>query len=338
MEVRQSAGTRYIPALDGWRALAVTAVILYHGVPLTSKWSGLTGYGYLGVDFFFGISGFLICSRLLEEEQLHGRISLKKFYIRRAFRILPPAFLFLIIAGCLGVLGLIALTRSELFSSAFFFRNYLPVKNAGWYTGHFWSLAVEEHFYLLWPGLLVLFGTVRARWIAPLLGIGVAGWRGLDHHFNIFLRLFPSLPGVDRTDLCLDGLIWGCVLALFLREKANRDFLSKWLTIPVWLIVTAMFVLMFWLQLPSTAAAKTILIPLVLAAVLHSTSIVGKFLELSPLRWIGRISYSLYLWQQLFSLAGLASPHGNRNYPGMFSFCWVAQSPAIIWLKDRSFA
>ena len=148
--------------------------------------------------------------------------------------------LFLVVAGALSLIGVLALKKSEWFACLLFFRNYLPANTGSWYTGHFWSLAIEEHFYLLWPGILVLFGTSRARWVAPLLGLGVAGWRAIDHHFNIFLRIFPTLPGRERTDLCLDGLIWGCALALFLDNKRNRELMTRWLSIPLWLGLVAL--------------------------------------------------------------------------------------------------
>lgn len=158
----------YLPTLDGWRAAAIIAVLLDH----TLEYSPLRCYPKLmnfahtgpnGVSLFFAISGFLICSRLLEEEGAFGRISLRGFYIRRACRILPPALFYLIVIAVLSVCGLIVVSPGEWFGSAFFFRNYLPGDwiSRGWggYTVHYWSLAVEEHFYLLWPAALVLLGT-----------------------------------------------------------------------------------------------------------------------------------------------------------------------------------
>lgn len=93
--------SNYIPTLDGWRAIAVLMVIGVHG-----STSPLLKYGGHGVNIFFVISGFLICSRLLDEEDRFGRISLKRFYLRRTFRILPPAFFYILAINLLGVAGL----------------------------------------------------------------------------------------------------------------------------------------------------------------------------------------------------------------------------------------
>jgi len=153
-------GALYLPTLDGWRALAILAVIFHHANlfsagPLSDQW--IFQNGYEGVDVFFAISGLLICWRLLDEESRRGRISLRNFYIRRAFRILPPAVIYLIAIAILSAIGLIHASAKELLASLLFFRNYLVQLGhfsvSPWFTGHFWSLSVEEHFYLLLPGL-----------------------------------------------------------------------------------------------------------------------------------------------------------------------------------------
>ena len=167
---RQNQG--YIFTLDGWRALAIIAVLADHIVGYEfhgHRWLfALTRIGANGVSLFFAISGFLICSRLLEEQSAFGRISLKGFYIRRACRILPAALAYLMFITLLAFLGYIALDRREFWATLFFWRNYLPKGwiHRGWggYTVHYWSLAVEEHFYLIWPILLVATGNERRVW------------------------------------------------------------------------------------------------------------------------------------------------------------------------------
>src|SRR5258708_25275484 len=148
-----SSSPDYLPTLNGWRALAIFGVLICHaasvlwgvnGTHPDDRLYGLTRYGALGVDVFFGISGFLICTRLLQEEERTGRISLRNFYIRRAFRILPPYLLYLVVLAAIAGIGLITLHAMDFVSCLLFFRNYVA---GSWYTGHFWSLAVEEHFY-----------------------------------------------------------------------------------------------------------------------------------------------------------------------------------------------
>jgi peptidoglycan/LPS O-acetylase OafA/YrhL len=153
------ARTGYFPTFDGWRALAVLAVVLAHDTtynagPLNTNW--FHQHAQFGVSIFFGISGLLICSRLLQEETAHGRISLKGFYVRRGFRILPPVAGYLLVIGMLSLFHFISVSPREWIASLLFFRNYgFLVGTAAkydWYTFHFWSLAVEEHFYLILPG------------------------------------------------------------------------------------------------------------------------------------------------------------------------------------------
>ena len=103
-------------------------------------------YGKLGVDLFFGISGLLITSRLISEHEVTRRISLKHFYLRRAFRILPAALAYLIVISFLNVLGVFRVHPVDLLAGVFFFANYVhPTLPYFWYVGHFWSLSVEEH-------------------------------------------------------------------------------------------------------------------------------------------------------------------------------------------------
>jgi peptidoglycan/LPS O-acetylase OafA/YrhL len=189
--VASAPKTGYLPTLDGWRAIAIVGVLLDHGVgysPLRHfpKIVAFSRTGPNGVSLFFAISGFLICSRLLEEWRAFGQVSLRGFYIRRACRILPPAMFYLVVIAILSLCGLIIVSPGEWWSCVFFFRNYLPESwiSRGWggYTVHYWSLAVEEHFYLLWPAALVLLGKVRARWFALSLALAVAGWRMVDFH------------------------------------------------------------------------------------------------------------------------------------------------------------
>src|SRR5438477_8743290 len=114
LSVVKDGDNNYLPTLDGWRAVAILGVMIAHGTDAlfntgglypSVRWYGLTRYGALGVDIFFGISGFLICTRLLQEHQKHGRINLKNFYLRRAFRILPPYLTYLTVLGVLVIAG-----------------------------------------------------------------------------------------------------------------------------------------------------------------------------------------------------------------------------------------
>jgi peptidoglycan/LPS O-acetylase OafA/YrhL len=153
VEVNVARQNRIIPTLDGWRGFAVIGIILYHGRSAFfnghSELTQLSSHLDLGVNLFFAISGFLICGLLLQEYQEYGGINLRRFYMRRCFRILPPYYAVLAVLCVLSILGAIHLNYSYLPSCLLFFRNYTPLgvdEHGGWYTAHFWTLALEEHF------------------------------------------------------------------------------------------------------------------------------------------------------------------------------------------------
>src|ERR1044071_5070798 len=214
--------SNYMPTLDGWRTIAVLMVVGYHGSPPSVPWLSVFIYGHHGVNIFFGISGFLICSRLLDEKDRTGHLSLKNFYIRRALRILPPAFTYILFLNLMaGLDWMTQPSRIESLASCFFFRNCMPMELSTSYTGHYWSLAVEEHFYLLWPVFLLLIGSMRAMWVTPWLALAIEVWRHLDTWFGA-----TNLSGLfiyQRTDRCVDGLLWGCALALLIRQPGWRE-------------------------------------------------------------------------------------------------------------------
>src|SRR5271155_3161557 len=222
------AKTGYLPTLDGWRAIAVLMVIFYHDAlhsagPFSTRW--FQEHGVLGVDIFFGISGLLICSRLLEEEKALGTISLSKFYIRRAFRILPPALLYLIVVAVLGLLDILPVLPKEWFAALLFYRNYSRLSaTAGhidWFTAHYWSLSIEEHFYLLLPSILVF---MPRRWRLPALAAivaVVAAWRIYRQQTRPLVFLW------HHTDTRLDALLVPAMLAIVLAHPNGRELLKK---------------------------------------------------------------------------------------------------------------
>jgi peptidoglycan/LPS O-acetylase OafA/YrhL len=333
----------YLPTLDGWRAIAVGMVLINHaGLPDVHGLGWISTLGALGVDLFFAISGLLICSRLLEEERVLGRISLGGFYIRRTFRIFPPAYLFLAVIAILTVAHAIPADWPAWSSAVLFVRNYFTTfvrdTAANRFTGHFWSLAVEEHFYLLLPGLLVLFPKHRKRVLAALILVALA-W--LIFYMANTPPLLRQLYWERRTDFRLNSLLIPALLALLLAEPGNRERIAAVVTpLNVGVLLAALLLAGFGYKklgahpqpqpgasvqtavaaetTPTTEAAPIrnakdsklflatifvvpVLFPcLILATMLHPGTLVSRLLELRPLRAAGRISYSLYLWQQLF--------------------------------------
>jgi peptidoglycan/LPS O-acetylase OafA/YrhL len=316
----------YWPSLDGWRAIAVLAVILYHDSlysfgTMTTSWFQTNGYA--GVDLFFGISGFLICTRLLEDERFIGRISLKKFYVRRAFRILPPALFYLCAIAALGVLKIIPLLPKEWFAAMFFGRNYSFLSatpgHEDWFTAHYWSLSLEEHFYLILPGVLVFLPRrFRVFGLTSVAGTVVCWrwYRQLSHPWNQLYK---------HTDTRLDALLFPAILAVLLASTRWEPFIR--FAGRFWLLAAALL-LLFLTYNPFpfvTPTAESILIPIViLGPTLNPTSIAAKFLELPPLRWLGKISYSLYLWQQIFFSGHFLPSFRPLGFLNAFPFRWFS--------------
>jgi peptidoglycan/LPS O-acetylase OafA/YrhL len=316
----------YLPTLDGWRAIAILAVILDHATASLQqdhpRFFTLTRVGPNGVSLFFAISGFLICSRLLEEEQMCGRISLKGFYIRRGCRILPAAMTYLAVIGILGLAGVITVTPWEWWSSVLFFRNYLPPlwihQYWGGYTIHYWSLAVEEHFYLLWPLVLVLAGKSRAKYIAASAAVGIAVWRWWDFRHQWFAHHVPGLLFSSRTDVRLDALLLGSLAALLLQSTEWRVRFARNFRTPVWLFCIFVYCsIQIFSHKHSYTFWESALLPLiVVGTVVRPNTWAGKFLEHPVARWIGRLSYSLYLWQQFFCVKELPDPFAKiQTFP-----------------------
>jgi peptidoglycan/LPS O-acetylase OafA/YrhL len=292
----------YLPTLDGWRAIAIVSVMLTHDRtlrlgPLNTSW--FQPRGAMGVDVFFAISGILICSRLLEEERLCGTISIKNFYLRRVFRILPAAGVYLITIVVLSRCGFFEVPIRECVASFLFLRNYPHIwtssGQASWFTGHFWSLAVEEHFYLLLPALLVFLPKKMRLWV--LLGFSALI---IVARFVICIHRPTNTP-FFHTEVRLDELFMPAALALFLREYTSRwrvfSLLRFWPLIGVGAVIAETFILRFDVR----QSALALLLPLLVAgSILHADNPFGRLLELPAIRFVGKISYGVYIWQQLF--------------------------------------
>jgi peptidoglycan/LPS O-acetylase OafA/YrhL len=303
--------------LDGWRALSVLGVIFYHslqnGLKPGSIWAHFAVRGNAGVDVFFAISGFLICGKLLAELRESGTISLRNFYLRRCFRIFPPVWSYLAVLAVLSSIGWIATQGWEFGSTVSFVRNYFPLYHNrifGTYTAQFWSLAVEEHFYLLWPVTMLMLGPKvrRIGWAALITCLCVFVWRIVDAHYGWLIPFGTDVT--SKTDTRIDALLWGCLAAIIYprvnaRLKSSRFGRNLW--IPV---LIAALLATFLKNIPGDSLIKAILFPaMIMSTVISPKSLLGWFLELPLLKWIGRLSYSIYVWQQLAAFrAESASP------------------------------
>lgn len=304
--VTRSTGFHYIPTLDGWRALSVLGVILYHslhnGLSAEGFVSRVAVHGNLGVDMFFALSGFLICGKLLQESKQTGTVSLKRFYLRRFFRIIPPLWTYLAVMAVLAAAGWIATSGWEFGSSLLFVRNYFPTYNGtvlGRYTAHFWSLAVEEHFYLLCPVAILIAGARfrRLAWGAVCLALAVFVWRHIDAAYGWFIPYGSSIEQTTHTRI--DALVWGCLAAIVYPKIEPR--LRSWSRFNLWLPLSVLLISAILIHAPGLSLVQAILFPaLLMTTAAAPENMLGRILELPLLRWIGRLSYSLYIWQQFF--------------------------------------
>ena len=303
----------YMPTLDGWRAIAALTVFFSHCISSNPAFPqplrNLGEFaGWNSVSLFFGISGLLITSRLLEEREAFGQFSLPRFYVRRICRILPPAWIYLMAVAILIHAGAVTGARAGWLGGALFYRNYIHCDD-GRTTMHFWSLAIEEHFYLTWPVLLFLLGNRRSAYAAGFLCALIFLWRWIEAaHFGMTGDLY-SLRWL-RTDTRLDALLLPALLAVLLRRTDFSQWFSRSITSVWWARLLAAYIVTLLAPLPLFSALmgslllslQASLIPVLLAAlVLHPEWRLSQMLELAPLRWLGRVSYSVYLWQQLFA-------------------------------------
>jgi peptidoglycan/LPS O-acetylase OafA/YrhL len=343
----------YLPTLDGWRAVAILFVIVFHardsmirvfGTPMAwfAPWMSL--WGPFGVDLFFAISGLLITSRLMAEETKLGRINLKSFYIRRAFRILPPSLTFLAAVLVLGLTGVIAFNLRSWFAALFFYVNY--IQDPLWYVGHFWSLAVEEHFYAFWPALLVFVPRGRRVATGLCLCLLVLVWRLLNFKFAAIGIAMGStyFTHQGRTDFQLDGILWGATMALAFSAISWRW--PRWvLGLPfgsalLVLVLLSLHIFGHWKLAQALLLFRKIAVPLILlTTITNCRGIVERILESRILRSIGRLSYSLYLWQQLFLVWGvqlLAKVPWAQRFP-INILCAFACATASYYLLEKPF-
>ncbi len=302
---------RPIRGLDGLRAFSVFLVIMGHGsehlpeFPRSLVWPRVWNAG-LGVTIFFAISGYLITRLLLSEEQQHGRFSLRDFYVRRVFRILPAAFAYLLVLALASALRPVPIVGArDLLLAAFFVLNLWGSGRV--LDGHYWSLSVEEQFYLLWPAILL----VAPRRAALLLSAAFVVLTPLWGHFNVVM--FRGGFNTQRTDLRIGEIFLGVAMALAERDPATRAGWS-WLATRgriVFLVGAAcLLVALAGNDLRSRGVPGAAFIALYVGQVGIAGLLLGAMndpgpvatwvLEAPAIRFVGRLSYSLYLWQQFF--------------------------------------
>lgn len=319
--------TGYLPSLDGWRALAIFGVMLTHDTawigpgpkkPIWQDWGGD------GVYLFFALSGVLITTRILEEERLRGFFDIRGFYIRRFFRIQPPALVYLGIIALLMLAGILHDSWHYWFGGLFLYENFLWKGEVcvphSFFVGHFWTLAVEEHFYILLSIIMLSFRRYRIVAILSIYLVLMAAQRYAQHHGHF------SEPGFRRTYWQLQFLLFPAALAIVLQRHRVRQWAVRWMQ--PWRVCLFTIVTLYLHHIKSVlthnesgpgfvGAMNTELGMVcryyfalwVVSTMLHPEAWTTRVLELKPLRWLGKISYSLYLWHVLFFFRVVPETH-----------------------------
>jgi peptidoglycan/LPS O-acetylase OafA/YrhL len=312
-----------VPALDGIRGVAILLVVLSHA------FNGF-GNGVLGVDLFFVLSGFLITTLLLEEHQQTGAISLRAFYERRCRRLLPALFVLLASYAILETLAGRDSTL-EVVYGAFYLTNLFPLPLNG--LSHLWSLAEEEQFYIVWP-LLLIWILRRRSWLAiPGLlcwALIVAAHRYWLPHYAVIGTSFYS------PDTRSDALAIGCLFAVLRnRDELRVTRICRLMSPAAWTVI----VLTVLAVSTGTPFARGVLLPVlflmfavVVVSASRATTRRSTLLTTPPMLFLGRISYSLYLWH-LPILTALGTGVIAGRFDGRMSIVAIVLAVAVATLS-----
>lgn len=303
--VPNALNSSYLPGLDGLRAISIIIVIISHFLFPTP--SGVYFNGAIGVNIFFVISGFLITTLLLKEKVKYGKVSFKKFFIRRALRIVPVAYLYLLVLMLLNNPLKLSIT-TESFITAFLYLKNFPIAGE-WYTGHYWTLSVEEQFYIIFP-FFIIFKVNKFAILSMVLvvvipivsffafnNIGVFQSNLIVHKVTyLIIHIFGR-----GTECIIVGALYAVLVfkRVLVIEKLKGNRYTSLL-----LFILGLFIL----SKPSFLYVQhlsEIVFPLIVGYVillnLRDKNLFRYILDNQIMIKIGLLSYSLYIWQQLFT-------------------------------------
>lgn len=354
----------YRPWLDGIRGIAISCVLFFHighvvfeGGPMVGSYLGLP-QGYLGVDIFFVLSGFLITTLLLEEWERNSDITLRGFYLRRALRLLPALSVFLASVALWAIWSMPREQTKQVLTSTLYtilyIANWASALNLGEGSpllSHTWSLSIEEQFYLVWPILLLTMLRLKFR-RGQIVFLTITAIIGVAFHRNMLsLTNVPIARVYAGADTRADSLLVGCLVSMLVtwrmlwRSKVaylTYGFLAFVSLLVIELYLTAhmpgnrdspIAVFNFGLTLFALSVGSTILLLMI-----KPPRIALKFLEATPLVWLGKISYSLYLWHLFAALIALELAGSSPHLAAALTVAiGVALAAASYYLIERPF-
>ena len=340
----------YIPVLDGLRAVSIALVLLGHILLRDRPTPWLLDFGLVissyGVTVFFVISGYLITLLMLREEDRNGSISLKKFYIRRVLRIFPALYVYILAIGLLSALGYINdVPWHDYVASVGYIRNVFGRAHE---TGPLWSLSLEEQFYMIWPAAVIVLGARRRLPALAVAMVAFTAWR----MFLIATGRTNPAKLYMRPDQRLDTILVGCGLAL-LRGRPRFERLTEavlrrgWFAAAIGLMIAAW--LSFGYLIPHQGAIEHTTTAVLIALAVHWTirnagTPAVSILQIPAVLFVGRLSYSLYLWHGLFMVERAPGMDAVRRFPidlALTVVCavgsyYLVERPFLA-LKDRRF-
>lgn len=305
--------------VDGLRGVAIVLVLFGHEADFTLGYHVVGELGAVGVLMFFILSGFLITGLLQREIDDTGTVNHREFYLRRGLRILPAFWILVAVTVILKLAGLVTdVTWKAVAACIVFARN---IRGRGQSLGHIWSLSLQEQFYLIWPQVMSRAGARHSLHAAISLVVAGTLWRT----WAIAVRLYPYESDVFylRTDFRLDSILAGCVVALALSDARISTAVRRgFQRVPIGMTTAALIV---WSLIASQIDALrpvflTVETALAVGAFGHfviasGASLVVRVCEHRALVWLGMMSYSLYLWQQLFLVTREPSWGLLREFP-----------------------
>ncbi|WJG10458.1 acyltransferase [Aliiglaciecola sp. LCG003] len=305
-----------IKGFNGIRALAALTVVFTH----IGAYRFLEHHNYIsreliqsfdgsaGVQAFFILSGFLITYLLVKEYHRTGTVSLYNFYLRRTLRIFPLYFLVVFLIGILHFFGSGVTNGESILFSIFYIYNFIPKE---WYSsvlGHTWSLAVEEHFYLIWPFVFITmakYPSKLVKYLVMFIGISIISnivLQSIEYvRQSFFIGRFSFIAGAN--------IAYGCILALAISSSVRRKSVERILA-SSWLLILGLLLWQCALWLPKLQYLPSVYIRGVGLAIciawifLNQSSLLVRVLEFRPLNYLGEVSYGIYMYQGFYLATG----------------------------------
>lgn len=308
----------YFPSLDGWRAVAIILVVLGHSKFTTSETSLYNQfvstfiYAALGVKIFFVLSGFLITSLLIKEFIKNKKVNFKFFFIKRTLRIFPVLYLYILTIFVLNNIYGLNL-KSDYFLGPLLYINNFNIFESTWLTGHTWSLAVEEQFYIIWP-FVFYFMSLKA-WLFCIILLCAIPFLNVWWYYNPNYYQITLGPFLKEADAIFTGSLIAQLSFKGFFSKKQKLWTNKAVVPLSILIILTIYYFMSRgmlgiVLLPFGSTMVNFLIGfLLLQSILNSHTVIYRLLNQNFMIKIGIISYSLYIWQQLFIIP-------SKIYPG----------------------